>query len=275
VRRCRFFQWRFGPTAPDICPLTAVGEAASGRDTAQVRHAAGDHRQHRGAPGRIRQRGDQAERKGCSGVSNAGRPPLCHAFAVWRQSAVQRGAVEFLRLTETMLFLMKQWAEGNFVDETREDIVPPRLHRGEGPVLDHGVLGNALGGSFCRGGEASWIMRNPAIYARAYRIRHASATQGVLSQPANLPGGAPATPANLAAGLEPGDITKYSGVRWQSDFNECLTQPIAITYRDWNNIDPASTGRSGGSDCTAHLLVASASANEWHRVVADADHQCG
>ena len=149
---------------------------------------------------------------------------------------------KFLRLTDTMLFLMKQWADGDFVDEAREDIIPPPLYHGEGPALDHGVLGNALGGSFCPGGEASWIMRNPAIYAHPYRIRHASATQGVLSQPANQPGGAPATPANLAAGLEPGDITKYSGVPWQSDFNECSTQPIDITYRDWNNIDPGSTG---------------------------------
>ncbi len=73
---------------------------------------------------------------------------------------------KFLRLTDTMLFLMKQWAEGNFIDETREDFVPPPLHRGEGRALDHGVLGNALGGSFCPGGEATWIMRNPAIYAR-------------------------------------------------------------------------------------------------------------
>ncbi len=93
---------------------------------------------------------------------------------------------KFLRLTDTMLFLLKQWAEGNFIDETREDFVPPALHRGEGPALDHGVLGNALGGSFCPGGEASWIMRNPAIYASPYRIRHAAASQGVLSQPAAI-----------------------------------------------------------------------------------------
>jgi hypothetical protein len=149
---------------------------------------------------------------------------------------------KFLRLTETMLFLMRQWAEGNFIDEAAEDIVPGPLHKGEGVALDHGVLGNALGGSFCPGGEASWIMRNPAIYAHAYRIRHASPTPGVLSQPAKLPGGAPETAANLATGLEPGDITRYSGVPWQSDFNECSTQPIDITYRDWNNIDPTSTG---------------------------------
>jgi L-Lysine epsilon oxidase N-terminal/L-lysine epsilon oxidase C-terminal domain len=149
---------------------------------------------------------------------------------------------KFLRLTDTMLFLIRQWAEGHFIDEEREAIVPLPLHPGAGPALDRGVLGNALGGSFCPGAEASWIMRNPGIYSNAYRIRHAVPTPGVLSQPANLPGGAPQTAVSLGAGLEPGDITKYSGVPWQSDFNECSTQPIDITYRDWNNIDPASIG---------------------------------
>jgi hypothetical protein len=27
---------------------------------------------------------------------------------------------------------------------------------------------------------------------------------------------------------------------WQSDFNECTTQPINITYADWNNLWPDS-----------------------------------
>ena len=149
---------------------------------------------------------------------------------------------KFLRLTDTMLFLLHQWAEGRFINEAREDIDPGPLHKGEGRALDHGVLGNALGGSFCPGGEASWIMRNPAIYAQAYRIRHTAPTPGALSQPANLPGGPPQTAADLGSGLEPGDITKYSGVPWQSDFNECATQPVDITYRDWNAFDPSTTG---------------------------------
>src|SRR5262249_7601484 len=50
------------------------------------------------------------------------------------------------------------------------------------------------------------------------------------------------TTASIKAGLEPGDITKYSGVPWQADFNECTTQPIDITYENWNNIDADSTG---------------------------------
>jgi len=147
---------------------------------------------------------------------------------------------KFLRLTDTMLFLLDQWARGLFINEQREGIVPPPQPPGPGAQLDRGALGGGLGGSFCPGGEASWVMRNPAIYSAAYRIAAASPSQGALSQPAAVSGAA--TTADLAAGLEPGDVTKYSAVPWQADFNECTNQGIDITYTAWNLIEPDSTG---------------------------------
>ena len=82
-------------------------------------------------------------------------------------------------------------------------------------------------------------MRNPAIFAAPYRIRPAKPTFGALSQPAVV---AAATTASLAAGSEPGDLTKYSAVPWQSDFNECTNQNIDVTYLGWNNLELNSTG---------------------------------
>jgi hypothetical protein len=151
-------------------------------------------------------------------------------------------ASKFLRLTDTMLFMLKQWAEGKFINEKLEDLTPPVVQ--PGVEIDRGSLGNMLGGAFCPGGEACWIMRNPAIYSGPYRINQAPYTPGGLSQPVVVaaPTGGNITPSILAAGLEPGDITKYDAVPWQADFNECSTQPIDITYEDWNNIYPASTG---------------------------------
>jgi hypothetical protein len=146
---------------------------------------------------------------------------------------------KFLRLTDTMLFLLHQWADGKFINEKLEDIQPPPLP--EGIALDHGVLGNALGGAFCPGGEATWIMRNPAIYSSAYRINPAPApVPGSLSQPAVVSGAD--TSSSISQGLEPGDITKYSGVPWQADFNECTNQTIDVTYEEWNEVYPDSTG---------------------------------
>lgn len=146
---------------------------------------------------------------------------------------------KFLRLTDTMLFLLRQWAEGTFVNEKLEDF--PASSESEGEALDRGVLGNGLGGSFCPGGEVTWIIRNPAIYKSGYRIHpSASPLPGSLSQPAVVSGAD--TPADISQGLEPGDLTKYSGVPWQSDFNECTNQDIDVTYENWNQVDPSSTG---------------------------------
>jgi hypothetical protein len=140
-------------------------------------------------------------------------------------------ASKFFRLTNTMLFLLGQWADGLFIDEKREGIEAGPQLRGAGIALDRGALASGLGGSFCPGGEASWIIRNPAIYAAPYRIRQGTATPGALSQD-----------TNVLSGMQPGDITKYSALPWQSDFNECTTQDIDFTYPAWNSFDLNSTG---------------------------------
>jgi hypothetical protein len=149
---------------------------------------------------------------------------------------------KFLRLTDTQLFILKQWAEGKFINEKSEGIpiVIPEQSAITGTDLDRGVLSNLLGGSFCPGGEAAWIMRNPAIYSAPYRIKQSpnftiDALNSFNVQPPSLSG-------NLEEGLEPGDLTKYSALPWQADFNECSTQDVDITYEKWNVIDPQSTG---------------------------------
>src|SRR5439155_19552874 len=102
---------------------------------------------------------------------------------------------KFFRRTDTILFLRKQWADGLFIDESTENIAPPPLVPGAGAALDRGAMAGGLGGAFCPGAEAGWIMRNPAIYSAPYRIHQSTtATQGELSQPGS---------ANLAQGLEP------------------------------------------------------------------------
>lgn len=152
---------------------------------------------------------------------------------------------KFLRLTDTMLFMLHQWAQGLFVNEQLEDIEPPPFRKGEAAALDRGVLGNVLGGAFCPGAEACWIVRNPAIYSAPYRLRHAAnpPVPGALNHPAAVDGDdGSGNVASLQGGLEPGDISKYDAVPWQADFNECSTQEIDVTYREWNAIEPQSDG---------------------------------
>jgi len=142
---------------------------------------------------------------------------------------------KFLRLTDTQLFFLRQWAAGNFIDERAEKIVIP-IPPGE--AIDRGALATMLGGSFCPGAEACWILRNPAVFEKAFRVRVSPDYRPVASS-RNFQAGTLSQTQDLARGLEPGDLTKYSGVPWQSDFNECSTQDIDITYRDWNvlNLD--------------------------------------
>ncbi|MFL6336493.1 MAG: LodA/GoxA family CTQ-dependent oxidase [Pyrinomonadaceae bacterium] len=158
---------------------------------------------------------------------------------------------KFLRLTNTQLFILGQWAAGKFINEQQEDIptTPPEQRTLTGTDLDRGVLSNGLGGAFCPGGEVAWIIRNPAIYAEPFRIKHSTYfSPKVLASwqpnPLSLPGPltTPQDQGSLAVGLEPGDLTKYGAVPWQADFNECSTQPTDITYAQWNVIEPQSVG---------------------------------
>lgn len=157
---------------------------------------------------------------------------------------------KFLTLTETQIFLLKQWAEGKFINEELEMLKGVDIEK---PLesIDKGGVENILGGAFCPGAEVGWIIRNPAIYAKPYRIKADSSTiPGMANSTAgNTPGvqsshfeNMLSLSDNFAKGLQPGDITKRSALPWQSDFNECTSQDINVTYKEWNLIYPKNIG---------------------------------
>ncbi|MFA0964878.1 LodA/GoxA family CTQ-dependent oxidase [Roseivirga sp. BDSF3-8] len=158
---------------------------------------------------------------------------------------------KFLRMTNYQLFILAQWAEGKFINDKEEGVTKEPAAEDAGRKLDRGSLANVLGGAFCPGGEVCWILRNPAIYKAPYRLKASDnfgpsmqnnsvgTTPGVSYNETSLQ---PAPMNKLSDGLEPGDLTKYSALPWQSDFNECSSQLIDITYEDWNQIYPGSTG---------------------------------
>jgi hypothetical protein len=154
---------------------------------------------------------------------------------------------KFLSLTETQLFILKQWAEGKFINEKEEKITGEIMDETSAEQLDKGVISNIIGGAFCPGGEVSWLMRNPAIFSKPYRIKAnpefipgmdnstAGTTPGVqaYNHPDNL-----SLSTDFAKGLEPGDITKMSALPWQADFNECTSQSVNLSFQEWNVINP-------------------------------------
>jgi hypothetical protein len=174
---------------------------------------------------------------------------------------------KFLRLTDTQLFMLRQWAEGIFIDEVAAGFAPEvdpwQPYAGwvarTGRDLDRGVLSNLLGGAFCPGGETTWIIRNPAIWREPYRLKadpewynfQLTAAQQNANKSGRLLGeegyiayaGDPLSlGSNFKVGLQPGDVTKLSGLPWQADFNECSTQTIDVTYEEWNKLYPDSVG---------------------------------
>jgi hypothetical protein len=175
---------------------------------------------------------------------------------------------KFLRLTDYQLFILKQWADGNFIDDKAMGWLPPDYSPflpypttppADGRALDRGVLSNVLGGSFCPGGEFGWIMRNPSIYREPYRIKADRTTSDfyqTAAQANQVSTGIEigdftfsmsdplSQDDNFDRGLQPGDLTKSMALPWQADFNECSTQVIDITYADWNNIYPKSESDS-------------------------------
>lgn len=121
----------------------------------------------------------------------------------------------YLTLPSTQYFFLQQWAAGKFVVDAHQD------DQG-GAALDRAAIENAVGGAFMPGIEVTWIVRNPAIYAAPFRIRHKRGVRAPLS-----------LGQDLADGLEPGDLGKYMALPWQADFNECADQPIGDRVFWW------------------------------------------
>lgn len=169
---------------------------------------------------------------------------------------------KFLRLTDYQYYLLRQWARGLFYNEELEGWRKPDPwdpYRGwvnrTARDLDRGVLSNLLGGAFCPGGEAGWVMRNPSIYRVPYRIKadpgfynfgqtaaQANATSGEIPEVdyASYAAADLSQDNDFDTGLQPGDLTKSMALPWQADFNECSTQVIDVTYEGWNDIYPGS-----------------------------------
>jgi hypothetical protein len=96
-----------------------------------------------------------------------------------------------------------------------------------------------------------WIIRNPSIYAWPYRVKADPNFSNFSQTAAQANRGNPPQEyiasvdvalnqgSDFTIGLQPGDLTKQMALPWQSDFNECSTEMIDVTYARWNVIDPS------------------------------------
>src|SRR5262249_23489622 len=103
-------------------------------------------------------------------------------------------------LTKTQYRMMKQWKDGDFINDWTGQPVPEKQITPSG--LDRAALKPCVGGAFYHGIEVGWLMRDVYPFDEAFRLSH--------------------------SGLSAGDITKQMALPWQADFNDCKQEdPLA------------------------------------------------
>ncbi|MFC7632741.1 LodA/GoxA family CTQ-dependent oxidase [Paraburkholderia humisilvae] len=121
---------------------------------------------------------------------------------------------KYMRVPDTQYFFLQQWADGYFVDRH------PDVNAAD--ALTRAVLDNCVGAPLCPGIEMTWIARVLEVYTEPFRILNRFVETGPLR-----------LGHDPASGMEPGDLTRYMALPWQSDFNECSSYPIGDRLIWW------------------------------------------
>jgi L-lysine 6-oxidase len=125
--------------------------------------------------------------------------------------------MKFMALDQTQLFLLGQWANGCF--ENNSSYTPYPVN-----PMDAASIGNCVGLPMCPGIEVTWNLQNPIIYATPYSIKQYENENWY-----SLNGLTPSRDECEGGGCEPGDLTKRMACPWQADFFQCTVQYINFT----------------------------------------------
>jgi hypothetical protein len=134
----------------------------------------------------------------------------------------------FLAVSKTQYFFLEQWSRNHF-DPTADTKLGP------GEYLDMASLSNCCGGRYVPGIEVSYPIRRPEMYQTdwptsgcgPFRVKHKPMhyEQAKTAKPF-LTGGW--IPYRETDGLEPGDISKFMAIPWQTDYNSCSIHQTSI-----------------------------------------------
>jgi L-Lysine epsilon oxidase N-terminal/L-lysine epsilon oxidase C-terminal domain len=135
----------------------------------------------------------------------------------------------FLAVSPSQYFFLRQWSAGLFVPGAG-----PALGRGE--VLDMASLSNCLGGRYVPGIELSYPVRQPDIYitdwrssgSGPFRVKHKPLHYASAHGRGPFLSGGWIPLDGRTDGLEPGDLSKFMSVPWQTDYNSCSIHPTSI-----------------------------------------------
>ena len=159
--------------------------------------------------------------------------------------SVGDAGTSFLTVTRTQYFFLEQWSKNNFVSDKGSGL-------GAGEMLDMASLSNCLGGRFVPNIEVSYTMRCEDLYmndwresgAGPFRVKHKALDYAEVNPKTPFLTGGWIPKHNMLDGLEPGDISKFMSIPWQTDYNSCsIHQP---------SINTLSVNHTNGNETTLY-----------------------
>jgi hypothetical protein len=144
----------------------------------------------------------------------------------------------FLTVTKTQYFFLEQWSRKRFT--------PGATALGPGELLDFASLSNCLGGRYVPGIELSYPVRQADIYitdwresgSGPFRVKHQKLDYEKAKKQEPFLTGGWIPLHNMNDGLQPGDLSKFMAVPWQTDYNSCSIHQTSI------NTDGVNTSTS-------------------------------
>lgn len=138
---------------------------------------------------------------------------------------------DFLAVSKTQYFFLEQWNRNRFDPDGDNRLGP-------GEYLDMASLSNCLGGRYVPGIEVSYPIRQPDMYytdwrtsgSGPFRVKHKPMPYADAKPGAPFLSGGWIPLHDMNDGLEPGDMTKFMSIPWQTDYNSCsIHQPSINT----------------------------------------------
>ena len=148
----------------------------------------------------------------------------------------------FLTVTKTQYFMLDQWSKGVFEKGNVSKLGP-------GEVLDMASMSNCLGGRYVPGIEVSYTIMEKDIYiqdwqttgAGPFRIKHYPLSYTGLQKTTPYLSSGWIPLHNMTDGLQPGDVSKFMAIPWQTDYNSCSIHATAINTDGVNESNGAET----------------------------------
>lgn len=148
----------------------------------------------------------------------------------------------FLTVTKTQYFSLEQWSKGLCDQDIQLDLGP-------GELLDMASLSNCLGGRYVPGIEVSYTIMDKDIYIQDWQSSGAGPFR-VKQQPLSYQGLNKSEPyldigwlplRDDTKGLQPGDLSKFMAIPWQTDYNSCSIHATAINTDGVNKSNGAES----------------------------------